>query len=137
MTAMAQTRPDRAPLLRRALQTDAVVSGVSTAAIILAAGPLAAATGIPAALLQIVGAVFVGFTAGVAYTATRPAIDRRAAWLIMSLNFGWVALSAAALILGWLPLTPLGFWVVVVQAVVVDLLGVAQLVGLRREGVRA
>jgi hypothetical protein len=132
MTTLAQATPDRAPLLRRALLTDAALSFVSSTAALVAAGPLAAATGIPAGLLQALGAVFLVYTAGLAYTATRPTLDRRAAWAFTILNFAWVALSVAALIFGWLPLTPAGFWVVVAQAVAVDLLAVAQYLGLRR-----
>jgi hypothetical protein len=132
MTTFAQTTPDRDQFLRRVLQVDALVSAGSTAVALFAAGPVEALTGIPAGLHQTIGALFVFFVAGVAYTATRPTINRAAARTIMLLNFGWVALSAAALLFGWLPLTPAGFWVVVVQAVVVDLLAVAQFLGLRR-----
>lgn len=135
MTTIAQTasaagRSDT--LLRRALQLDAVASIGSTAAALLAAGPISAFTGIPAPLVQTIGAVFLVFTATIVYGSTRPVIDRRIAWVIMIANFSWVALSAAALIFGWLPLTPAGFWVVVAQAVLVDLLAVAQFLGLRR-----
>jgi hypothetical protein len=133
MTAIPQTMTaGRDALLRRALQADLAVSGSSTAAALLAAGPIAAATGIPAGLLQAIGAAFIAFVALLAYTATRPMIDRRLASGITALNFGWVALSAAALIFGWLPLSPAGFWLVVAQAIVVDLLAVAQFIGLRR-----
>lgn len=132
MTAIAQTAPGRTPLLRRALQADAVVSFGSVAAALFAAGPIEAATGIPAGLLQILGLIFLFYASALAYTATRPEIDRRAAWAFVGLNFAWVALSAAALSFGWLPVNAAGFWLVVAQAVAVDLLAVAQLVGLRR-----
>lgn len=132
MATLAQSLPDRTALLRRALQADAVVSGVSSVSLLVAAGPIAVATGAPAGLLQILGVAFVIFTAGVAFAATRPTINRAQAWTIALLNFGWVALSVAALALSWLPLTPAGFWAVVAQAVVVDLIGVAQYLGLRR-----
>lgn len=134
MTTFAQTTPDRAPLLRRAIQIDAVAVFVSSAAALVAAGSIEAATGIPAALLQPLGAAFLVYAAALTVIGTRPVIDRRIAWALMSFNFAWVALSAAALILGWLPLTPAGFWVVVAQAVLVDLIGVAQFLGLRQEG---
>lgn len=134
MTTMAQSIPDRDQLLRRAIQADAAVSGASTAALLLAAGPIAAATGIPAGTLQAIGVAFIPFVALCLYVGARPALDRRLATVIMGLNFAWVALSVAALIFGWLPLTSAGFWAVVGQAVAVDLLAVAQYLGLRRRG---
>jgi hypothetical protein len=132
MTTLAQPARDHETLLRRAMQIDAAVSFASAATALVAAGPLEAATGIPAALLQPLGAVFLVYASGLAYAATRPAIDRRAAWGFAYLNFSWVALSAAALIFGWLPLNAVGFWLVVAQALLVDLFGVAQVIGLRR-----
>src|SRR5687767_2121232 len=132
MTTLAQTAPDRDLLLGRVIQADAVAIVAACAAALLAAGPIEAATGIPAALLQPLGVVFLVYAAGLAYTASRPTISRAAARAIMLLNFGWVALSVAALIFGWLPLTPAGFWVVAAQAAAVDLLAVAQYLGLRR-----
>lgn len=132
MTTLAQPALDRAPLLRRAMQIDVVAIVASCAAALGAAAPIEAATGIPAALLQPLGVVFLVYAAALAYAATRPVIDRRVATTFMILNFAWVAASVAALAFGWLPLTPAGFWVVVAQAVLVDLLAVAQLIGLRR-----
>lgn len=132
MATIAQSLPDRTTLLRRALMADVVVSGVSSVSLLVAAGPIAALTGAPAGLLQILGVAFVIFTAGVAYVASRPTINRAQAWTVALLNFGWVALCVAALAFSWLPLTPFGFWAVIAQAAVVDLLGVAQYLGLRR-----
>jgi hypothetical protein len=135
MTTFAQPTSDATLLLRRALQIDAAVSGSSVLLILFAAAPLATATGISVSLIQIFGLVFLLFTAGLVFTVSRPVLDRRLAWIFVGLNFAWVALSFAALLFGWLPLTSFGFWFVVVQAVVVDLLGVAQYLGLRRSRV--
>jgi hypothetical protein len=133
MSAFAALPPHRAGLLRRAVQADVVVSSLSTCAILFATAPLATLTGIPPLVLQIVGwAVFLPFSAALLYSLSRPAIDRRMGWLFVILNFSWVALSGLALIFGWLPLTPAGFWIVLIQAIVVDLLGVGQFLAVRR-----
>src|SRR5687767_3284289 len=102
MTTLAQTMPDRDQLLRRALQADAAAIVASCAAALLAAGPIEAATGIPAALLQPLGVVFLLYAGALAFVATRPAISRAAARVVAAVNFAWVAASVAALIFGWL-----------------------------------
>ncbi len=133
MSTFASTAPERAGLLRRAVQADAVVSSLSACAILFAAAPLAEITGIPLGVIQAVGwAVFLPFSAALIYSLSRPAVDRRMAWAFITLNFSWVALSGLALIFGWLPLTPTGFWIVLIQAIVVDLLGVGQFLAVRR-----
>jgi hypothetical protein len=133
MRSIAQPAPAPASLLRRAIQADLAVSLPAVVATLLAAAPLSALTGIPSTTIQMIGAlVFLPYTAGLIYAATRPEPTQRLGLIFMSLNFSWVAISALALILGWLPLTTAGFWVVVFQAIVVDLLAVAQFLGLRR-----
>jgi hypothetical protein len=133
MSTFASTAPKSTGLLRRAVQADAVVSATSTVALLFAAAPLADITGIPLLVLQAVGwAVFLPFSAALIYSLSRPTIDRRMAWAFIALNFGWVAISGLALIFGWLPLTPTGFWIVLIQAIVVDLLGVGQFLAVRR-----
>lgn len=132
MTMFAPTMADQTPLLRRALWIDAGGSLAGAIAALVAAGPIEALTGIPAALLPPVGVSFLVFVAGVIFVATRPTINRRHAQIIMTLNFLYVALCVATLIFGWLPLTPLGFWIFAAQALMVDLFAVGQFLGLRR-----
>lgn len=132
MTTVVQPTLDRAALLRRALQADAMVSGAASVAAIVAAAPVAAATGIPAALLQPLGAMFLAYAGVLAYASTRPTIKRTLAWGVVTLNSLWVIACVAVLGFGWVPLTGTGVWVVVTQAVLVDLFAGAQYLGLRR-----
>jgi hypothetical protein len=131
MTTLAHVGSDHSPL-RRIIQLDAVAVFVSSTAALVGAAPIEAATGIPATLLQLLGVVFLAYGGLLAFVTTQPSISRSTGWTLMSVNFAWVALSIAALAFGWLPLTPVGFWVVVAQALLVDLIGVAQLVVLWR-----
>lgn len=132
MATFAQPLAARPSLLRRALQADAVVSAVSAAGLIVGAGALGPALGIPSAALLAVGIAFVPWAAFLTYLSTRPTIGRRAAWAVVIVNALWVVDSIVLLASGALPLTPAGFWFVVAQAVAVDTLAVAQFLGLRR-----
>lgn len=132
MAMSAQSLADRPTLLRRALQADAIISGISVVVLIAGADALAPLLGIPAIGLRGVGMAFVLFVALVAYTATRPVIGRRGAQTVMVLNALWVVDSIILLAAGVLPLTQLGFGFMVFQAAVVGLLAGAQLLGLRQ-----
>jgi hypothetical protein len=131
MAVLTPPTTDRS-LLRRATETDAAVSGVSATLLLATSAALGPLLGIPASYLFGVGLVFVPFAAFAAYAATRPKFDRRLGWALVVMNSVWVILSGALLISDVLPLTPAGFWFVVAQAVVVDLIAVAQYLGLRR-----
>jgi hypothetical protein len=134
MTTFSSNLGDQASLLRRALWIDAGISFGAAIAAIVAAGPIEALTGIPAAILPPVGVSFLVFVAGVSFVASRPTINRRHVQVIMALNFLYVPLCFAALIFGWLSLTPLGAWIFPAQALMVGLFGVGQWLGLRRLG---
>jgi hypothetical protein len=132
-TATLAAQPDRMSLLRRALQTDAIVSALFAATFLAASGPLGDLLGIPAAALLALGAIFLPYAALIWYQASRPTISRRFAWAIILLNVDWVILSAALLIGGFLPLTQIGWWGVLITGDIVAALAVAQYLGLRRQ----
>jgi hypothetical protein len=123
---------DRQGLLRLALRTDALASGVLGLISLAAAPALDPLLGLPAGLLWPVGGALLVWAAALGLAASRPAIGRSIARSVIALNVLWVAASAAAVVAGWLPLTALGTAVVVAQAVAVAALADLQLVGLRR-----
>lgn len=115
-------------LLVRALAANAVFSGLSGLALLLAAGWL----GVPEPwILRALGAGLVAFAAGLALLA-RSARPRRDLVLAASVSdFAWVA-GSAWLLVGFPDLlTSAGEAAVAVVAVLVAVLGAAQLVGLR------
>lgn len=117
-------------LLRLALRADAVVSGLNGAAYLLAAGWLSELLGLPTGVLRALGVFLLVFAAAVWLVADRPV--RPAVATVIAGNLAWAAgsLVVAATDLG--TPTVLGAVWVVLQAVVVAGLAVAQTVGLRR-----
>lgn len=132
MAAQVQSLPARSSLLRRALQADAVVSGLSGIACFADAGWLTAQLGITSAAVYALGAIMLGYAAALGVVSRRDPVDRRAGIAAVVLNADWVIASVAILATGWLPLTSAGWWLVAIQAAVVAVLAEAQFVGLRR-----
>jgi hypothetical protein len=131
-TATVSAQADRSTLLRRALQGDAIFGAISGVALLAASGPLSGLLGIPAIALLVVGAILVPYAAFLWYQATRPQISIRVAWAVIFLNIDWVIMSAVLLFSSLVPLTPLGWWDVLIVAVVVAAFAEAQYFGIRR-----
>lgn len=93
MSATASVVRTADPSLKAALLFDAALSGASAVALLAAAGPLAQLTGLPSSLLFVVGIVFAGCAALMAFTATRAPIPLPLAWLIALGNLAWVVAS--------------------------------------------
>lgn len=131
MATYAQPRAEGA-LLRRVFQADSLICLLSGGVMAAGAGQLAPLLGIPAAALVAIGLFLVIYGGLLGFAASRPAIGRRAAWAAIVLDALWVVDSVVLLAGGWLPLTPVGWWLVVAQAVAVA--GIAELkyLGLRR-----
>lgn len=122
-------------LLRRALVANALFSGASGALLALGARPVAPFLGLDNPLiLTIIGALLLLYAADLLYVATRPTVNRTAAWLAVALDLLWVAGSAAILLGGWLPLTTAGKWAVGIVAELVFLFALFQYLGIRRLG---
>ncbi|WP_051515759.1 hypothetical protein [Candidatus Blastococcus massiliensis] len=117
-------------LLRLALRTDAVVSGLNGAAYLLLTGPLSDLLGLPSGHLRGLGIFLLVYAAGVWLVAERPL--RPAVGAVIVGNLLWVAgsLVVVAADVGT-PTTTGAVWVVL-QAVVVAAFAVLQFAGLRR-----
>lgn len=123
---------DRSGLLRFGIQIDAAISGAAGLALLLGAAPLEAWLGIAAQYLWPVGLLFVLYAAGLAYRSTRPNVNRRFAWAVIILNTIWVVDSLILLASGILPLTTVGWWTILIQALIVADFAIIQYVGVRR-----
>jgi hypothetical protein len=127
------SRREPARLLRRALQSDAILSAASGSGLLLAAEPVARLLGLgiswPIALL---GADLLLFGAWVGYEAWQPELRVRRARLILALDIAWVVASALVLALDLWAFTVAGKWAVAAVADVVALVALAQYLGLRR-----
>lgn len=91
-----------AGLLRNALMTNALFSGLTGAGALMLAGPLSESLGPPPWSLRAIGAGLLLFAATVAREARAP--GRARAWQIISADIGWVIAAAAivALAPSWL-----------------------------------
>ena len=111
-------------LTRIALKLDAVVTGANGVAYLALAGVLDGPLGMPAGFLRGVGAFLVVFAACVAFTATRPAINRQAVYAVIALNVLWVIDSIALVALGWYdPTTGGSVWTILQAGVVAGFAG--------------
>ena len=116
---MTITRTDSG-LLFRALLGNAVFSGVSGLVLLLAAAPVAAATGIqPPGVLMAVGIGLIGFCVLLLRHVRREHITRAEAVLISALDLGWVLGSIGLLVLYADLFTPTGYIAVIAVAIVV------------------
>lgn len=118
--------------LRRTRLLDAVATGATGLTLLAGAGLLAEPLGLPATLLRGAGLLLVPFIGLVAWAALRPVPLAAASWAIIGCNAGWVSVSLALLVGGWIAPTVLGTAFVIAQAVIVGVLAELQLLGLRR-----
>lgn len=121
-----------ASLLRFALTADAVASFALGALMIAAAGFVAGLTELPAGLLFWAGIGLIPWGGYIAWAATRPAIPRLAAQIVIEVNLIWTIGSFALMAFGVIHPNALGVAFVAVQALAVLGLAVAQWIGLRQ-----
>ncbi|AYF89197.1 MULTISPECIES: hypothetical protein [unclassified Pseudomonas] len=132
------THLDMSPMLRRALQADALASGAMGLLLTLAAGPLEELLGLPRALLLGAGIGLLPFALALGWLANRQALRRGWIWAVLAINAVWVIDSLSLLALGWVEPTLLGKVFVIGQAVAVAVLAELEFFGLRRcQGVAA
>ena len=122
----------RDAFLRRVLLLDAATSGLSAIALLAGAEALAPILGLPKSLLLGAGAVVVPFTALVLWVATREALPRAGAWIVIGLNVLWAADSVLLLFTDWVSPAALGTAFVLAQAAAVAVLAELEFVGLKR-----
>ena len=120
------------PLLRKALLADALLSGITGLALLLAAGPLATLEGLPVGLLRWSGFILVPFAAFVAWLGTRERVQRPLVFAVVACNALWALDSVLLLVTGWVEPTILGEAFVLGQAAVVAVLAELEFLGLRR-----
>jgi len=124
----------RIPLLRRALLSEAVLTGATGSLMFLGAGPLADILALPAGMLRNAGLVLLPFVACIAYLATRERMPRAGIWAVILINELWVAASIVLLLRGWVAPNGLGVTFVLFQALVVAVFATAQYIGVRDAG---
>ena len=120
------------PFLRRALQIDAIFSGVSALMLVLGAGILAPLTNLPESFLRDTGLVLVIFVLGVGYLASREMMPKLAVWAVIAVNAVWTIDSLALLVSGWVSPNLLGQVFIVMQAIAVGVFAELEFIGLRR-----
>lgn len=129
-----QQHDSGAAFLRRVLQSDALFSLLSSLVFIFAAGPVARLIGpdVPPWLILALGLGFVPFVASIYWITADIAARGRYGRIILTLNFAWAVGSYLVLFLFWAQFHVAGRWFIALQAEVVFVLGVLQIIGLRR-----
>ncbi|HEV7241645.1 MAG TPA: hypothetical protein VGQ36_20605 [Thermoanaerobaculia bacterium] len=126
------THTDRSTFLRRLLIADAAISAATGVLLFAAAGLLERWLGLPAPLLRYAGFSLFPFAALVFYFGKRDVLSRTGVWTIIVINAVWVVASVALLLAGNVEPSPLGYAVVVLQAIVVAAIAELEYMGLRR-----
>jgi hypothetical protein len=118
--------------LRRAIQADAIFSGVSAVLLTLGAADLAALLNLPEALLRETGLFLVAYAALVAWLGTRANMPRALVIIVIAGNSAWTVASIALLFIDAVMPNLLGQAAIAMQAIVVGALAELQYIGLRR-----
>jgi hypothetical protein len=127
---MTTTTAPAPSLLRLALRTDAVVSGLNGAAYLLLAGPLSDLLGLPVGALRGVGAFLLVFASAVWLVGDRPV--GTAVRTVATGNLLWTVGSIAVVAADIGTPTAIGAVWLVLQAIVVAGFALLQFAGLRR-----
>jgi high-affinity Fe2+/Pb2+ permease len=117
--------------LRRAIQADAIFSGVSAVPLTFGAAELAPWLALPEALLRETGLFLIAYTALVGWLGTRQAMPKPLVLIVIAGNAAWTIASIALLFSIAVTPNPLGEAFVAMQAIAVGALGELQYIGLR------
>lgn len=118
--------------LRRALQADAIFSGISAVLLVFAARFFASLLNLPEVFLRNTGFVLVAYAVLVGFLGTRNAMSKTAVWAVIAVNAVWAVDSFILLASGWVSPNLLGQAFIVMQAVAVGVFAELQLIGLRK-----
>ena len=118
------------PLLRNVLIVDAAFSGASGIALAAGAAPLAAAFGLPHALVLGAGVFLMPYALFVGSLGLWAMLPRGLVWFVVAGNALWVVESLATLT--QTAPTQLGIAAIVAQATVVAAIAAGQAIGLKR-----
>lgn len=134
--AQAEQAAHQSLLLRRALQADTVVSGLSGLLALVDASLIANLLGFSGAAatrnVMLLGLGLLAWAALAFWISTRPKLNRGLVFTIIEGNLLWVVGSVILLVAGWLPFSTSGKWLVAIVADTVGLLALLQYVGWRR-----
>jgi hypothetical protein len=120
--------------LRRAIQADAIFSGVSALLLTFGAGELAPLLNLPAALLRETGLFLIAYAALVGWLGSRQSMPKALVGIVIAGNVAWTVASIALLFSGAVAPNLLGEVFVAIQAITVGVLAELQYIGLRRSG---
>ena len=120
--------------LRRAIQADAIFSGVSALLLSFGAGELAPLSNLPAALLREAGLFLIAYAALVGWLGSRQSMPKALVGIVIAGNVAWTVASIALLFSGAVAPNLLGEVFVAIQAITVGVLAELQYIGLRRSG---
>ena len=120
--------------LSRALQADAIFSGVSAAGLTLGAGLLAPLLNLPEALLRETGLFLIGYAALVGWLGTRSSVPNVLVLIVIAGNAAWTLGSIALLFSGAVSPNLPGELFVVAQAIATGVFAELQYIGLRKSG---
>jgi hypothetical protein len=118
--------------LRRALQADAIFSGVSAVMLTIGAGQFAPLLNLPETLLRETGLFLIAYAALVGWLGTRQSMPRVLVGVVIAGNAAWTLASIALLLSDAVTPNLLGETAIALQAIVVGVLAELQYVGLRR-----
>jgi hypothetical protein len=120
--------------LRRAIQADAIFSGVSALLLTFSAGVLAPWLDLPEALLRETGLFLIAYTMLVGWLGTRQSMPKPLVVIVIASNAAWTFASIALLFSGVVTPNLLGDAAVALQAIAVGALAELQYIGLSRSG---
>jgi uncharacterized protein YjeT (DUF2065 family) len=120
--------------LRRALQADAVFSGLSAVVLTLGAADLAPLTNLPEALLRETGLFLIAYAAFVGWLGMRTTMPRILVAIVIAGNAAWTLASIVLLFSDVVTPNLLGEFAIAIQAIAVGALAELQYTGLRRSG---
>ena len=118
--------------LRRAIQADAIFSGVSALLLTFGAAELAPLLNLPEALLRETGLLLIAYTALVGWLGTRQAMPKPVVLIVIAINAAWTVASIVLLFSSAVTPNLLGEAFVATQAIAVGALGELQYIGWRR-----
>ena len=118
--------------LRRAIQADAIFSGMSALLLTFGAGALAPWLNLPETLLRETGLFLIAYAALVGWLGTRQSMPKPLVVIVISGNAAWTLASIALLFSGAVSPNLLGEIVVVAQAIATGVFAELQYVGLRK-----
>lgn len=120
------------PLLCLGLRLDAILSLAAAAAVPLLLEPLAAALGFSRDQMILIAAFMFGWAACTGWMSGQARLPVWAVWMTIAVNVEWAAVSLLLPAFGWISPTPLGWTLLVAQAVGVLVFAELQWLGLRR-----